>query len=296
RYREFRMPFLTSSEPVTYFPHGVRIGEARGWCVDLRLMAKDAWQARELTWRLFIRDFSAKYRQSLIGVAWQLITPIIAVAVFLFMAKSGILRIGDIAAVPYAVYAVLGIVFWQFFTSVITAAAGSIIAAGSMVVQINFPRIALVLSASLQAVIELAIKMMVVFAAFAAFRTQPSLLGIILLPLALVPVYLFSLGIGFFLSLAGCVLRDIQNILNYLLMLLMFLTPVVYPISSSGLIGRLNLYNPLNYFVNLPRDLVLTGASALWQGYLAASALAIAIALVGWRFFYLAQTKIAERI
>jgi ABC-type polysaccharide/polyol phosphate export permease len=103
-------------------------------------------------------------------------------------------------------------------------------------------------------------------------------------------------GSGFFLSLAASVLRDIINVLNLALMGIMLLTPILYPIKGESIIARANVWNPFNYLVNVPRDFIVKGHTEFLPEFLWASVLSLFVFYTGWRLFYLAQTKIAERI
>lgn len=258
-------------------------------------MWKELISAQELIWRLAVRDFSSKYRQSILGISWAVIMPLITVALFIGMNKAGILNISDVG-IPYPLYALIGLTVWNILTTGLTASSQAIVGAGSMVVKINFPKIALIIASTGQCIIELIIRIALIGGAFIYFQTTPSLTGIIIGIISLIPFYLFIVGLGFFLSLAGGVLRDISNILTIALSAAMLLTPVVYPIKGSGILATANIYNPLNYFINVPRDLIIKGSSELLPGYAIASAFGVALFYTGWRFFYLAQTKIAERI
>jgi len=131
---------------------------------------------------------------------------------------------------------------------------------------------------------------------FFCYGIIPSVPGIFLAFLALVPLYLLTLGLGFVLSLAAGVLRDIPNIMGIATYALMLLTPVLYPTPPATAFEGINLWNPLNYLVNGARDLVIHGTINTPFGYLYSAIFAVIVFLFGWRVFYFAQTKIAERV
>jgi lipopolysaccharide transport system permease protein len=280
---------------VTYTPKGPAIEGARGFFLTTRLMWRELSSARELIWRLFLRDFSAKYRQSALGVLWAVIMPLIMVGMFVGMNRSGILTIEDVG-IPYALYAIIGLTVWNVFTVGLTTTSNALVGAGAMVVKINFPKVALVLAASGQSLVELLIRMVLIALAFVYFGVTPSWGGLFVGILCLVPIYLLMVGIGFVLSLASGVLRDIPNVLNIVLMVVMLLTPVVYPITGESLLARANVWNPLNYLVNVPRDFMVKGHSEFLGEFIWVAVLSPIVFYAGWRLFYLAQTKIAERI
>ncbi|GBD96289.1 MAG TPA: hypothetical protein ENG83_15640 [Nitrospirae bacterium] len=280
---------------ITYTPKGPDIEGTSGPFLTSRLMWRELASARELIWRLFLRDFSAKYRQSALGVVWALLMPLVMVGMFVGMNRSGILTIQDVG-IPYALYAVIGLTIWSVFTVGLTACTSALITAGPMVIKINFPKIALILAASGQGVVELLIRMVLIALAFLYFGVGPSWGGLFIGLICLIPIYLLMTGIGFVLSLAAGVLRDIVNVLNLALMGVMLLTPILYPITGDSLLARANAWNPFNYLVNVPRDFIVKGDTEFMSEFIWVTLLSVTVFYMGWKLFYLAQTKIAERI
>ena len=131
---------------------------------------------------------------------------------------------------------------------------------------------------------------------FLCYGITPNVWGIFLAFLALLPLYLLTLGLGFILSLVAGVLRDIPNIMGIATYALMLLTPVLYPTPRATAFEHINLWNPLNYLVNGVKDLVMRGTIDTPLGYLYSAIFAVIVFLLGWRVFYFAQTKIAERV
>lgn len=287
----------TADMPVTltYTSKGPEIQGYSGLFLNTRLMWHELMGSKELIWRLFIRDFSSKYRQSALGVVWALLMPLVTVGMFVGINKAGVLKIEGVN-MPYTLYAIIGLSIWNLYSVGLTACTNAIVSAGSMVVKINFPKVALIIAASLQGVVEFVIRVVLIAAAFIWFGLAPNPIGLFLGLLALFPIYFLMLGMGFVLSLVAGVLRDVTNVLNMGLMAVMLLTPVVYPISGSSMLARANVWNPFNYLINLPRDLIVQGKSQLLTGFWWSAVLSMICFLVGWKLFYLAQTKIAERV
>lgn len=280
---------------VTYTSRGPSVEGAGGLFLTTRLMWRELLSARELIWRLFVRDFSAKYRQSALGVIWAVVMPLVTVGMFVGMNRSGILTIGDVG-MPYPLYALIGLTVWNLFSAGLTASSNSLINAGPLVVKINFPKVALPLAATGQSLVELLIRIVLTALAFLWFGVAPSWGGLIAGLICLIPIYLITAGMGFVLSLAAGVLRDIPSVLSVALMMAMLLTPVVYPITGTSLLARVNVWNPFNYLVNVPRDLIVRGHTEFPGEFVLSTILSMAVFYAGWKLFYLAQTKIAERI
>ena len=110
-----------------------------------------------LTYQLFKRDFFAIYKQSFIGILWALIIPLVSVGTFVVLNSSGVFNIGDID-VPYPIYAILGMAFWQLFASGLVACSNSLVKAGSMIAKINFSKKALVIAATGQSIVAFMIQ------------------------------------------------------------------------------------------------------------------------------------------
>jgi len=280
---------------ITYTPKGPIIKDKSGPFLTTRLMWRELVSSKELIWRLFLRDFEAKYRQSLFGVSWSILTPLVVVGLFVALNRAGILTVEGVD-VPYPLYALIGLAIWNLFSVGLTACSNALVRAGSMVVKINFPKVALIFAASGQSVIEFSIRMGLIALAFIYFDVTPAWKGFFFGLLLLVPIYMMAVGIGFALSLVGVVIRDIVNVLNIALMGMMLLTPILYPITGDNLLASINQGNPFNYLVNVPRDFMVKGHSEFFADFIWAAVLSAVVCYLGWRFFYLAQNKIAERL
>ena len=251
-------------------------------------------QNRWLTYQLFKRDFLAIYKQSFIGVVWAVIIPFVSVGTFIILNRSGIFSSGNIG-VPYPIYAVLGLAFWQLFSTGLVAGSNSLVKAGSMIVKINFSKKSLVIASIGQALVSFLIQIFLVIVLFVYYRIAPDI-AILLIPLIILPLLLFTVGISFLLSLLNGIMRDVGNIISMLITFLMFLTPILYAKPSGGLLAKISHINPLYYFVAVPRDLIIYGTIFEWKGFLISSIAALVIFTFCLLTFHLTETRVAERI
>ena len=249
---------------------------------------------RWLTYQLFKRDFFALYKQSFIGVLWAFIIPLVSVGTFIILNRSGIFFIGNIN-VPYPIYAILGMAFWQLFSTGLITSSNSLVKAGSMIAKINFSKKSLVIASAGQSIVSFLIQLTLVIILFIYYKIAPST-AILLIPLFMIPIMLLTLGLGFIFSLLNGIVRDIGNILSILMTFLMFLTPILYAKPSTGILARITNYNPLYYLTSVPRELVLTGTISEWKGFLISSAISIIIFIICLIVFHLTETRVAERI
>jgi len=164
-----------------------------------------------------------------------------------------------------------------------------------MITKINFSKKSLVIASMGQIVLSFSIQLCLVVVLLAYYRFVPSA-AIVLIPLLVIPLVLFTLGLGFMLSLLNSILRDIGNMLSVLVTFLLFLTPILYAKPTAGVLAVFTTYNPLYYLVVVPRDLALIGTTSAWNGFVLASALAAGIFLICLIIFHLTETRVAERV
>ena len=249
---------------------------------------------RWLTYQLFKRDFFAIYKQSFIGVFWAFIIPLVSIGTFIILNRSGVFNFGEID-VPYPIFAILGMSFWQLFATGLVAASNSLVKAGPMIIKINFSKKALVFASVGQSIVPFLIQFILVVVLFLVYKITPGI-GILLVPLLVIPIMLFTLGFGFILSLLNGVVRDIGNALAFLITFLMFLTPILYAKPKMGILQTITKINPLYYLVSTPRELILMGTFSEWRGFLITSIISIIIFIMCLIVFHLTETRVAERI
>ena len=289
------MKKINASINKIYTPNGVCRCSTQGITSIFSVMLIEIVESRELTWRLFLRDFRVKYRQSVLGIMWVFLVPLMTVGMFVIMTRSGVFSIRDVG-IPYPLYAVIGLSIWSIFTVGLTACTNSLINAGSMIVKINFPKVSLILAASGQGVVEFLIRFFLILLMCLYYKIFPNWLNMLCSIIMLLPMLLLTIGSGFVLALAAGVFRDVVNVLGVLLAAIMLLTPVLYPLSPHTMLSEVNRWNPLNYLVNVPRDLLVKGYIDNIIPFVLSSLFSIVVFYIGWRIFYLAQPKIAERI
>jgi ABC-type polysaccharide/polyol phosphate export permease len=217
-----------------------------------------------------------------------------SLGMFVLLNHAGIFVVG-ITNVPYPIYAMLGVAFWQVFATGIQASSNTLVNAGSMIVKINCSKKSLVIAAIGQPMVSFIIQLIFIGALFVAYRLTPHL-SVIFIPFLLLPIVALVLALGFILSLINGIVRDVGNALSALLGFLMLLTPVFYPKPSSGILAYISTLNPLFYLTSLPRDLVLSGTSTEWTGYIVSVCLSGVALVASILIFHLTETRIAERI
>ena len=214
-------------------------------------------QNRALLSELVRTDFKLRYQGSALGYAWSLLRPLLIFAI-LYVVFVKFLKLGsDIPHFP--VYLLLGIVIWNFFLEMTTQSLGSIVGRGDLIRKIRIPRWMIVFSSSISAVINLILNM-VVIAVFMVANQVPLQVTILWLPLILLEVYLFALGLSLFLSAAFVKFRDIGYIWEVVLQAGFYMTPILYPLAliTSVSIQKLILLNPMAQAIQDARYAMVT--------------------------------------
>ena len=266
----------------------------KGYGSVFREIVHEIVDNRWLTYQLFMRDFSALYKQSFMGFVWVFLIPVFSVSTFIILNRSGVFQIGEIG-VPYAIYAVLGLTFWQFFSGGLIAATSSLVEAGSMIKIINFSKKSLVIAATGRAMVSFLIQLCLVAFLLVWFRFLPHLEAL-WVPFVILPLILLTWGLGFALSLLKAVMPDVGNALSMLMTFFMFLTPVLYAKPQGGLLRTISEKNPLYYLVSAPRDLVLYGKISESAGFFWSALFSLGVFIVCLVVFHMTETRITERL
>ncbi len=251
-------------------------------------------QSRELVMRFAIRDIIANYKQSILGVLWVFIMPLFTVATFVYLNYSGVFNIGE-TSIPYPAYALLGVTIWQIFGSGITACTNSLTLSGNIITKINFAKESLIFSSLARTIFDFLIRVILLAGVFAIYKVIPSW-TIIFLPFAIIPILLFTLGLGFIVAVLNGVFRDTIQIVSIAITFLMFITPVLYPPPTMEPIATLNRINPIGILVIGVRDIVISGALTQQNEFIIASIFSLFLFLFSWRAFHMMEPRIAERV
>jgi lipopolysaccharide transport system permease protein len=225
--------------------------------VMARQMWKDLLDSRDLAWRLTIRDISAQYRQSLLGILWAFFPPIATALIFIVLNNRKIINIGD-TIIPYPAFAMFGTVLWQVFVESLNAPLKVVTRSKQMLSKINFHREALILSAFEQTLFSLGIKLLILIVVFILFQIPVTWSTLLCLP-AIMVLILLGLTFGLLLTPLGILYTDITQGLTIITGLWFFITPVVYPPPTSFPFSLLTILNPVSPILTGARDIACKG-------------------------------------
>ena len=242
------------------------------------LLPRELVDGRELLYFLTLRDVKIRYKQTVLGILWAVLQPLLTM--FVFTVFFGRLAKVPSDGVPYAVFALCGLVPWTFFANTLQATSLSLVNNGNLLSKIYFPRIAVPLAAVGAGLVDLAVSF-VVLVGYAAFRGLVIGPRLLLLPVLVLICVMTLVGAGSWLAALNVAFRDIRYTTPFLVQLWFFLTPVVYP--SSLLTGAWRTVYALNPMVAVTEGFrwSLVGTEADMARLLPASALSATLLLVG---------------
>lgn len=183
------------------------------------------WDYRELVAFLAWRDVAVRYKQSLLGVAWAVIQPLITMLVFTVI--FGRFAKLPSEGVPYAVFTYSALLPWQLFSTATTRSANSLLSSSSLLTKVYFPRLVLPVGATLAMLVDFLMSLVVFFILMAIFRVWPGW-PIITLPLFIAFAVVTSLAFGVWLAALNVRYRDIAYVTPFLIQLSLYLSPVAY--------------------------------------------------------------------
>ena len=247
-------------------------------------------------------DFKLRYQGSALGYLWSILKPL-----FLF----GILYLVfvEIVGVNYGVgndgvYLLLGIVLWTFFAELTGGSVASVVGKGDLIRKLNFPKYVIVLATALSAQINLMLNMLIVII-FMIISGVHINANIVLAPLLFVELFVFSLGIGFFLSTTYVKFRDIGYIWEVVMQALFYLTPILFPLAVAPLwVQKILMLNPLAQIIQDLRYILVSSKTTtitdVYQGnpYIRLAPISIVIfSFVIFGYYFRAKSKsFAEEI
>ena len=263
--------------------------------IMVRAMLSDLWAGRELAWRLTVRDISAQYRQTFLGLLWAIILPLATTLVWLYLSLTGIVQLQK-TDLPYPVYAFAGTMLWAIFIEAMNAPLAQTGGARPMLTKLNFPREALILSGIYKTLFNAGIKIILLLAILPLFKVYPGW-SLAWFPVGVLALILVGTAIGLFITPVGMLYTDIGRGLPLIMSFVMYLTPVVFPMpEGTGLAAQLFHLNPLTPLI-LNARAWLTGGDVTMMGYfIAVNASAFLLLLVSWIGYRLTLPIIIERM
>jgi len=244
-----------------------------------------------LIFQLTRRDILARYKRSFLGVAWTMLNPL-GMMIVLSIVFSQLFS----SVESYPAYILSGLVAWNFFAQSTNAAMSGLVWGGSLIQRIYIPRTAFGVSAVGTALVNLLLSLVPLLLVMLVMQTTIHL-AILFLPISIILLACFSLGVGLILSTMAVYFPDVAEMYQIILLAWFYLTPIIYPeeILPPNLLWIFKL-NPMYYLVNLFRLPLMDGRIPTLVEILPAAFCGIGALLLGWIFFTSKSDEFAYRI
>ena len=190
---------------------------------------KELWRYRELFYFFTWRDIKIKYKQTVLGFLWAVLQPLFMMVIFTFFFGKA-LNIPS-QNLPYPIYVFSGLLIWNLFSTGLSSASNSMVNNASIIKKIYFPRLIIPVSAILVALFDFLMAFILFVPLLIYYQQSVFWFAIIVWPLAILVSVIATLGLGAWLAALNVKYRDFRYVIPFLIQVLFFLTPVIYPIS-----------------------------------------------------------------
>jgi len=260
---------------------------------DFHEIVTEQIEFRELLVQMTARDLLLRYKQTAMGFAWALFTPILNTMVFSLV----FMHVAPVSTpVPYPVFAYCGLLAWNFSASSLRFAITSLTGNTNLVTKVYFPREIFPLAAVAVSFVDFAVGATVLVALMAYYQVPVSA-TLLFLPAVLAVHAAFTTAIALVLAMANLFYRDVKYLFEVVLTFWMFASAIVYPVDAvSGTLGVLVRANPMTAIVESYRRVVLYGMPPEPMSFLSVAAFSLIALPAAWLLFHRSEFRFAESI
>lgn len=258
---------------------------------------QETWKYRSLLRMLVVRDLKARYKNSVLGIAWSFLQPL-GMMVVLSFAFTQMNRSGGTDKPNVHVLILAGYLAWTFFSAAVVGGAGSVVGNGGLVKKVYFPRIILPISTVLANLVNYLIALPV-FAVVALLSGASLPVTLLLLPVAVALQTIMSMGLAMMLSTLNVFYRDTQFIVDLAMLALFFITPIWYDASAIEVTGFalwVRRLNPMASLVNIYQELMFHGRVTALDFWLRTAVTAVGIFVLGYLVFRRYESRMGEEM
>ena len=256
---------------------------------------KEIWLFRDLFYFLTWRDVKVKYKQTFIGALWAIFQPFMTMVVFTVIFGKFAKMPSD--GIPYPIFVYTGLIFWTLFSSSLSHASNTFMENQQIVTKVYFPRIILPVSSVITNIVDFLIASIILVGMMIYYQYLPSFWGLVIFPLLIIMTIFSTLGIGLLFGSLNVKYRDVRFILPFFIQLLIFITPVIYPVSMVSEKFRWILgLNPMSGVIDTARVSILGVGQIDWL-LLGVSAISMVVyCLLGYFYFKKVERYFADVI
>ena len=248
------------------------------------LGAGELWRYRTLILALLVRQVQVRYAQSILGVGWSVVRPLLSIVVFTIVFDKFARIPSD--GQPYALFSLAAVVPWTYFATALAGAGESLSTNAPMLTKVYLPRLALPIASALAPLVDLGIGLFLLVLMMTWFGVKPAFGSVVVVPVLVLAMMLTAVGVGCAVAAVDVQYRDARRFVPFVLQLWMYLSPVVYPASLVPERYRgLYTLNPLAGIIGTFRSSLLSTGPTDWRGIGLALASSSVICAAGVVFF-----------
>jgi lipopolysaccharide transport system permease protein len=288
-------PLLDPTPPVEPLPvrpvYRVVIEPQKGW---ISLNLREVWRYRDLLAVLVWRDFSIRYRQSILGVGWAVVRPVLSVLVFTVV--FGMVARLPSDGIPYPLFSFAAMMPWLYFSNALANTTNSVVGGSGLLTKVYFPRLVLPLASIAGGLADLGIQFVLLIGLMLWYGVVPTW-AVVLVPLFILECMVVSLALGLWLTALNVKYRDIGQLVPFLTQIWMFMTPIVY---ASSLVPQryraLYSLNPLVGVIDGFRWAMLGQSAPDWTILAVSSSVILLLFITGLYYFRKVEQTFADII
>lgn len=280
---------LTASAAARSLPTTTIAPAGRWTPVDVR----ELWAYRGLLVFLVWRDIKVRYAQTALGAAWAVLQPLLSM--FVFTVIFGTFAKVPSDGLPYAAFALAALVPWTYFSTAFAAATNSLVQNTNLITKVYFPRLVIPFSSVIAGLLDLAIAFVLLLVVMAFYRIVPAPAALVGVPVLVVVMVLTTAGVGCWLSALNIKYRDVKYVTPFLIQVLQYALPIVYPLSLVPQRYRwFYALNPMVAVIEGFRSLLLRSGPLDWALVARAGAIATAVFVGGVLYFRRTERLFAD--
>ena len=263
--------------------HETTIRQRPGW---ISIDWQELWESRELLYFLVLRDTKVRYKQTVLGVAWAALQPLLTMVVFTVIFGNFAKMPSD--GIPYALFVFAGLLPWMFFANAVSQSAHSLVNQQALLTKIYLPRLFIPISTIVGGLLDLGVAF-IIFACIALYYRAAPGWGVLLVPLLVVLTIAAASGVGLTLAALIVTYRDFRYVIPFMVQSWMYISPVIYPVTSVPQDWQwLLALNPMTGIIDAFRS-ALFGRP--WNFLTLTVSSASSIALLAYGMFYFRKTE-----
>lgn len=255
---------------------------------------KELFSYSELLYFFTLREIKVKYKQTVLGVLWVLLQPLFMTFVFTTFLGKAIANSTELS-LTYPMFVLSGMVIWNFFSSGLTSSANSMVSNANIIKKIYFPRLIIPISSILSAGVDFIINVSLLILFSFIFSSKLIALNLMLIPVAFILISFATFGLGLFLSAMNIKYRDVRYILPFFIQGLLFISPIMFPISITNnlYLQKLLQLNPIAGSLELIRG-IFYNYTINWETVILSTITAIVLFIIGILTFRKTESFFAD--